>query len=242
MPRASGLGAMNPFAAFPTGLKPLAARFAARPGLILFVLCLGLGLAAVGWRAKARAETGRAHARTAAEARGAAVELQLSQAWTAAEVLGALARQSGGGISNFQTVALELLASRPGLASLELQPGGVVGDIVPRAGHERALGFNVLKDAAHRPGAYAAIQRRALTVTGPLALDHGVPGIVARVPVFQRGRDGRDYFWGFVAVSMRLPEALARARVDELSRPSWRLLTRTPRTASRFPVWASWCW
>lgn len=40
---------------------------------------------------------------------------------------------------------------------------------------------------------------------------------MVRVPVFQRGRDGRDYFWGFVAVSMRLPEALARAGVSELS-------------------------
>jgi hypothetical protein len=126
---------MNPFAAFQTGFKPLAARFAARPVLILFVLCLVLGLTAVVGRAKARADSGRAHARTAAQARGTAVELQLSQALTAAEVLGALARQSGGGISNFQTVALELLASRPGLASLELQPGGVVSDIVPRAGH-----------------------------------------------------------------------------------------------------------
>ena len=208
---------MNPFAAFQTGFKPLAARFAARPVLILFVLCLVLGLTAVVGRAKARADSGRAHARTAAQARGTAVELQLSQALTAAEVLGALARQSGGGISNFQTVALELLASRPGLASLELQPGGGVSDIVPRAGHERAIGFNVLKDAAHRPGALAAIQRRVLTVTGPLTLYSGEPGIVVRVPVFQRGRDGRDHFWGLVAVSMRLPEALARARGDELS-------------------------
>jgi sensor domain CHASE-containing protein len=95
------------------------------------------------------------------------VELQFSQALTAAEVLGALARQSGIGTSNFQTAALELFASRPGLASLELQPGGVVSDIVPRAGNERAIGFNVLKDEGQRPGAYATIQRRVLTVTGP---------------------------------------------------------------------------
>jgi sensor domain CHASE-containing protein/HPt (histidine-containing phosphotransfer) domain-containing protein len=224
---------MNPFAAFQTVSKPLVARFAARPVLILFVLCLVLGLAAVVWRAKAGADAGRAHARIAAQARGAAVELQLNQALTAAEVLGSLARQSGGGISNFQTVALELLASRPGLASLELQPGGVVSDVVPRAGHERAIGFNVLKDAAHRPGAYAAIQRRVLTVTGPLTIDHGEPGIVVRVPVFQRGRDGRDYFWGFVAVSMRLPEALARARVDELSTQGYHYAFFTPGSAQQ---------
>jgi sensor domain CHASE-containing protein len=227
---------MNPFAVFQTVSKPLVARLAARPVLILFVLCLVPGLAVVVWRAKARADAGRAHARIAAQARGTAVELQLNQALTAAEVLGALARQSGGGISNFQAVALELLASRPGLASLELQPGGVVSDIVPRAGHERAIGFNVLKDAAHRPGAYASIQRRVLTVTGPLAIDHGEPGIVVRVPVFQRGRDGRDYFWGLVAVSMRLPEALARARVDELWKQGYHYAFFAPGSAQQKEV------
>ncbi|SPE50794.1 exported hypothetical protein [Verrucomicrobia bacterium] len=224
---------MNPFAAFQAGSKPLAARLAARSGLVLFVLCLVLCLSAVVWRARARADAGRVHARTAAQARATALELQLSQAVSAAEVLGALARQSGGGISNFQTVALELLASRPGLASLELQPGGVVSDIVPRAGHERAIGFNVLKDAAHRPGAYAAIQKRVLTVTGPLTLYHGEAGIVVRVPVFQRGRDGRDYFWGFVAVSMGLPEALARARVDELATQGYNYAFFAPASAQQ---------
>jgi sensor domain CHASE-containing protein/HPt (histidine-containing phosphotransfer) domain-containing protein len=227
---------MTPFAAFQAVSKALVARFTVRPVLILFLLCLVLGLASVVWRAKARADAGRVHARTAAQARGTAAELQLSQALTAAEVLGALARQSGGGISNFQTVALELLGSRPGLASIELQPGGVIHDIVPRAGHERAIGFNVLKDAAHRPGAYAAIQRRVLTVTGPLTLDHGEPGIVVRVPVFQRGHDGREYFWGFVAVSMRLPEALARARVDELWKQGYNYAFFVPASAQQKAV------
>jgi hypothetical protein len=129
-----------------------------------------------------------------------------------------------------------LLASRPGLASLELQPGGVVSDIVPRAGHERAIGFNVLQDAAHRPGAYASIQRRVLTVTGPLTLDHGESGIVVRAPVFRRARDGRDYFWGFVAVSMRLPEALARAGVDELWKQGYKYAFFAPASAQQKAV------
>jgi hypothetical protein len=76
----------------------------------------------------------------------------------------------------------------------------------------------VLNNPAYRPGATAAIQRRALTVSGPLALYSGAPGIVARVPVFQRGRDGRDAFWGFVAASMRITEALDRARADDLAK------------------------
>jgi sensor domain CHASE-containing protein len=193
-------------------------RFAAQPALIAFLICLVLGLAAVGWRARTRANDARARASLEALARGAAVEQQFSQVVSAVEVLGALAREHGGTIPDFQKVAADLLAARPGLASLELQPGGIVSDIVPRAANARAIGFNVLSNPAHRPAASAAIQRRALTVSGPLALYSGAPGIVARVPVFQRGRDGRDAFWGFVAASMRITEALDRARVDDLAK------------------------
>ena len=203
-------------------------RFAAQPALLAFLICLVLGLAAAAWRVKARADDARARATLEALARGSAVELQLSQVVSAAEVLGAVARQHGGTIPDFQKVAADLLAARPGLASLELQPGGVVSDIVPRAANARVIGLNVLNNPTYRPGATAAIQRRALTVTGPLALYGGESGIVARVPVFQRGRDGRDAFWGFVAVSMRLSEALGRARVDDLARHGYNYLLFAP--------------
>jgi sensor domain CHASE-containing protein len=187
--------------------------------LLFFCVVTGLGL--VAWRAKVRAETARAIARVEARARGASLELQFSQASSAAEMFGALARQGRGGLTNFQRVATELLTAHPGLASLELQPGGVVSDIVPRAGHERAVGFNVLKDAGQRVGANEAIARRVLTVAGPVTLDHGEQGIVARVPVFQRTLDGRDSFWGFVAVSMRLQQALSQAQMDDLVRQGY---------------------
>ena len=164
------------------------------------------------------------------------VELQFSQVVSAVEVLGALARQSGGTIPDFQKVAAELLAARPGLASLELEPGGVVRDIVPRAGNERAIGLNVLNNPAYRPSASATIQKRALTVTGPLPLYRGDAGIVARVPIFVRGRDGRDAFWGFVAGSMRLSEALARAQVDELATQGYHYAIFAPVSAGRKPV------
>ncbi len=75
-------------------------------------------------------------------------------------------------------------------------PNGVVSDIVPRAGYERVIGFNVLKDPAQFPSARAAIQRRAATVAGPLKLYRGEPGIVLRAPIFQRGRDGREGLLG----------------------------------------------
>ena len=209
------------------------ARLLARPAPIVFVFCLLLGLAAVAWRAKVRANTVRASASAEALARSAAVELQFSHAMAAAEVLGALARQSGGAFADFQKIAAALLTAHPGLASLELQPGGVVSDVAPRAGHERAIGHNTLTDPAQRPGANAAIQSRLLSVSGPLTLDQGMLGIVVRVPVFLRSRDGREYFWGFVAASLRLPEALSRARVNELFNRGYNYAFFAPASAQQ---------
>ncbi len=208
---------MNPFVVSQTDSRPSVRGWLwARPGAIVFTLSLAVGLAAVGWHAAARARGAREFARLQTQARGASLQLRLRHAVSAVQALGALARQSGGSIPNFQGLGSDLLASWPDLATLELQPGGVVNDIVPRAGYERALGFNVLKDPVQGPGALASIQRRTLTVSGPLRLYRAEQGLVVRAPVFQRARDGRERFWGFVAALMRLTEPLAGARLDEL--------------------------
>lgn len=213
-------------------LSPLQPR-AARPVLTVFLSCLLIGAAGVSWRTVSRADNARAHARTEAFARTLALEAQFNQAIAAAEVLGALARQSGGGIPNFLQVASELHAARPGLATLELQPGGVVSDIVPPAGFERAIGFNVLTHPTYQPGAQAALQSRQLTVSGPLPLYRGEPGFVARVPVFQRSKEGREMCWGFVAVSLRLQDVLARARLEALAARGYDYLLFTPAAAGK---------
>ena len=64
------------------------------------------------------------------------MELQFSQVMAAAEVLGALAREHGGTIPNFQKVAADLLAARSGLASLDLEP--VVVNLARHFGYKLA--------------------------------------------------------------------------------------------------------
>jgi hypothetical protein len=227
----------NPFLDAQTGSRSRPPGWlTVRPALTVFLLCLMFGLPIVGWRAKRHAEDARARARAAALARCATLELQFSQAVSAVEVLGALARQSGGTIPNFQAVAAEMLAAHRGLASLELQPGGVVKDIVPRSGNERGFGVKVLTHPDYGPGANSAIQKRALTLTGPLPLYRGDAGLVARLPIFVRGRDGRDAFWGFVAASMRLAEAMTLARVEDLAKEGYHYTILAPASSGRKPV------
>jgi hypothetical protein len=210
-------GVMSPFTDPHANSKPAKpGGFWTRAPFIAFTVCAVLGLVMVVWRAGARSSQRRALAQAETLARASALERQLEAAVSAAEALGAVARQNGGPIPNFQIVAAGLLAARPLLASLESQPGGVISEIVPRAGNERFLGLNVLKDPAQRPGANLSAQSRLLTVSGPVPLARNQPGLVARAPVYQRGRDGRDYFWGFVAASIRIPDAMNAAGVDEL--------------------------
>jgi len=86
-------------------------------------------------------------------------------------------------------------------------------------------------DSTHRPGALAAIQSRRLTVSGPLRLSGGAPGLVIRRPIFQTSQDGQETFWGFVAASIRLPDLLARARLDALSERGYDYVLYAPQTA-----------
>jgi sensor domain CHASE-containing protein len=171
---------------------------------------------AIGWE-KVRTSKDRVYVRTKAEALALALRLSVHPAESASEALGSMVRQSAGTAPDFQVLGNELLSAHAGVASLELAPGGVVSDVVPRSGNERALGFSLLKDPPRRAGASAASQRRRVTLAGPLRLYSGEPGIAALMPVYMRAGDGHESCWGFASASMRLSEVLTRAGVNHLA-------------------------
>ena len=178
-------------------------RFAGR-ALLCAAGCLVLGLIVAASRAVFHVNSLKAASRSEVALEAAAIEAQLYQASAAAEALALLARQNGGPVPNFPRVATELLASYPAVDAFALEPAGIVSDIAPRTGRERMIGLNVMNDPAHGPGAKAAAQKRGTVVSGPLLLPSAELGIVARVPVFQRTRDGRESLWGFVTASMKI--------------------------------------
>jgi sensor domain CHASE-containing protein len=201
------------------------------PAWLVFIVCLLAGIAIVAWRAQTRSTTAKARARLEAAVCLNALESQLRQGIDAVEILGTLAKQNGGNLSSFQQLAAEVLAAHPAVATLEMQPNGVVVDVVPRTGNEKLIGFNAITDPVQGPGAYAATQVRAITVAGPLALAHGTEAFVVRYPLFERGRDGRDYFRGFVAASIRLQDLLNRAGFTELGAHGYEYLLFIPGSA-----------
>jgi HPt (histidine-containing phosphotransfer) domain-containing protein len=191
-----------------------------RPAILVFLIALLAGGAAVVWRAVERVHDTQTAARKEAQARASMLELQFQQAISAAEILGVYGKQSAGGIPGFASVAAGLVAARPALAAIELQPAGVVRDVIPRNGNERLIGMNVRTDPAQGPGVAVAIQRRTLTISAPVPL-RGGQGLIVRVPLYERTRSGTESFWGLVAVSMRFQDAFGWARVDDVYRSGY---------------------
>jgi sensor domain CHASE-containing protein len=175
-------------------------RFEMRPALIVFVVCTIVGWSVVGWLVSSNRKTAVSRAKDHAQALACSLEVPLQQTISAAETLAVISRQNNGPIPNFSKVAGEILKTRPALAFLELQPSGVVSEIFPMS--NSAIGFNVLNNPLQRAGAYAAMKNNQLTVSGAMELYSKERGMVARVPIFARTRDGRESFWGFVAASM----------------------------------------
>lgn len=192
-------------------------RRSLRTPLVVFAVCLILGGAVVAWRANARAESAQQHTRAEAAMAAAAVEQQLARALSAVDAVAALVRQGNGQAPGFQQFALDLLPAHPGIKSLEVQPAGVVADVAPRAGYERTIGTDVFRNPAHRSAAAAAYHLRRTIINGPVTLAPGEPGLLGRRPVFIRDRTGKEVWWGFAAVSIRLNEVVRNARLPDLA-------------------------
>ena len=146
-----------------------------------------------------------------------AVQRHIEHALSATYALAALVHQGHGAIHDFEAVGTQILPFYPGVANLNLSPNGVIQQIAPLAGNEKAIGFNQLQDPAQSREAWIARNTGKLTLAGPFELIEGGLGAVGRLPVFLNDANGQPDFWGFTNVVIRLPEALNPARLPQLA-------------------------
>jgi len=145
------------------------------------------------------------------------IQRHIEHALSAAYALAALVHQGHGMVRDFETVATRMLPFYPGVANLNLSPNGIIQQIAPLAGNEKAIGFNQLQDPAQHREAWLARNTGKLTLAGPLELVEGGLGVVGRLPVFLNDADHQPAFWGFTNVVIRFPEALDSARLFQLT-------------------------
>ena len=198
----------------------VARQQSSRQPLIAAVLVFLLAGVAAAWVVRQaehrRLQEQRAHLSVQAEDQAHAIQRNIERALSATYALAALVRQGQGGIANFDATARALLPFYPGAASLQLAPRGIVQQIVPLAGNEKAIGHNLLQDPSRDKEAYQARDTGQLTLAGPFNLMQGGLGAVGRLPVFLEDRQGQPSFWGFTSVLIRFPQALQDARLPLL--------------------------
>jgi diguanylate cyclase (GGDEF)-like protein/PAS domain S-box-containing protein len=146
----------------------------------------------------------------------AAIQRNIERALSATYPLAALVRLSNGKPSDFAELATQMLPYYQGASALALAPDGVIKQIVPLRGNEKAIGYNLLKDPARDKEAFLSRQTGALTLAGPFPLVQGGFAAAGRLPVYLEKNNRPQDFWGFVSVLVRFPETLDTAGLDQL--------------------------
>ena len=163
----------------------------------------------------------------------------LEDAMAPAYMLAALVQQGGGKVDHFDAVAEQLLQSFPMARAIQLAPGGIIRQTYPLHDNEKAIGHDLLRDRERNREAHIALATRQLTVAGPFNLIQGGVGAVGRYPVFIVDQTGRESFWGFTTVLVRVPELLNTSGILDLSREGYRYeLCRVPPSSHECEVFA----
>ena len=190
-----------------------------RPFAIAFISFLVAAVAATTliWRLELyRLQDERSKASDIAADHAHSLHHSIERALSATNALAALVRHGKGTVRDFDVIALQMLDMYPGVASLQLAPGGIVRQVVPLIGNEKAIGHDLLKDPTRTKEAFMARDTGKLTLAGPFDLMQGGLGVVGRLPVFLDAGEGRSVFWGFTSVLIRFPDALEPANLSQL--------------------------
>ncbi len=150
------------------------------------------------------------------------MEESVNRALATARVLAAWLKSNGGNTEHFDLFAQELIEATGGITNLQLAPKGIVQYIYPLAGHEKAMGHNILQDDNRRNEAKLAILSNKLTLAGPFELKQGGVAIIGRQPIFVDKIAGKDskqnkhYFWGFASTLISLETLIMTSSLNEL--------------------------
>lgn len=155
------------------------------------------------------------------------VKAYLDRALSASYAVAALISQGDGIVRNFEAISEDILPFYPGVIELAVAPRGIIQQVAPLKGNEKALGLNLFETTNQKKEAILARDSRELTLAGPLVLAQGTIGLVGRLPIFLN-KENKESFWGFVAVVIDVsklfePIKMQRLNDKKLSFELWRI-------------------
>ena len=106
---------------------------------------------------------------------------------------------------NFDELAQDIISSYDYIDALELTRKGVITNIYPLEGNEKAIGLDILNYPPASAEAQKAIERNNLYFAGPLELIQGGLAVIGRLPIYRNNE-----FFGFSVTVIKL-STLTRA-------------------------------
>ena len=187
-------------------------------GLLIFMITLLLGCITIRNLEKEK-KTAAAYTAQSTVRR---VNAQLNQYVELSEFLGNVVLA---GYDLDQTTFSELAEMLPNengiIKAFELAPNGVVTDVFPKQGNEKAFGINMLTDHERKEDANRAKETGNYTLGGPYELKQGGTGTLLFHPVYKSDPTDNDSFWGFVIMVIDWDKFIDEIGVDRLSEASY---------------------
>ena len=187
-------------------------------GLLIFLTALLLG-----WMNVMNIEKGKKTAASyTAQSTVRRINAQLDQYVELSEFLGNVILA---GYDLDQTTFSELAEMFPNedgvIKTFELAPNGIVTDIFPQQGNEKAFGMNLLTEHERKEDANRAKETGKYTLGGPYELKQGGTGALLLHPVYQGNIVGDDTFWGFVIMVIDWDKFIDEIGMERLSEASY---------------------
>ena len=105
--------------------------------------------------------------------------------------------------------------------AFELAPDGIITDVYPIEGNEKAFGLDMLTEHERSADANLAKETKEYTLGGPYELKQGGMGALLLNPVYQPD-DGEDStFWGFVITVIDWDRFVSELKLEKLSEASF---------------------
>jgi len=117
---------------------------------------------------------------------------------------------------NFEEIAA-MIVDDPVILNILVAPNGIVTKVYPLKGNEAVIGLNFFSEGAGNKEAIQAKETGELVIGGPFNAVQGGQIIVGRLPIFIHESDGSEHFWGLVSVTLKYPQVMDGARLQEIS-------------------------
>lgn len=157
-----------------------------------------------------------------AEATVSRVEAQLSQYLTKADVLKNLV-EDGHELNDeqFKVLAQVMQDDTHIIEAIELAQDGIITQVYPLAGNEKAVGLDFFADPAREKEANLAMQSGQYTIAGPFELRQGGMGVLLFDPIYTTDEQGEQSFWGFSVMVLNWENFIEDMELQSLENASY---------------------